>query len=255
MGQVRRDMLIPEHPVRSGKGFTGLFTTCKFVLLTMWQVSIKRCVAGVRNSDFIQKISRLKRWWISVPKNHLTWVRNQASFVLKREKYDLLKTFWWRNPLFLQLSKQILWQCSYKPIILHQDNCYFPFCNFLTLHEWKRGVPLKTRNLRIGAHLSFRLQATYFYKRCRASLKKHRKQSTRVRVKGIDALWSQAYSLLQACIIAPLSLPNPTSPPDTQGYLLITNPPKVWLSGNPICVPFNSFPITESFLWINTFCK
>ena len=118
----------------------------------------------MRNSDFIQKISRLKRWWISVPKNHLTWVRNQASFVLKREKYDLLKTFWWRNPLFLQLSKQILWQCSYKPIILHQDNCYFPFCNFLTLHEWKRGVPLKTRNLRIGAHLSFRLQATFFYK-------------------------------------------------------------------------------------------
>ena len=191
----------------------------------------------------------------SVPKNHLTWVRNQASFVLKREKYDLLKTFWWRNPLFLQLSKQILWQCSYKPIILHQDNCYFPFCNFLTLREWKRGVPLKTRNLRIGAHLSFRLQATFFYKTCRASLKKHRKQSTRVRVKGIDALWSQAYSLLQACIIAPLSLPNPTSPPDTHGYLLITNPPKVWLSGNPICLPFNSFPITESFLWINTFCK
>ena len=92
--------------------------------------------------------------------------------------------------------------------------------------------------------------------------KSDRKQSTRLRVKGIDALWSQAYSLLQACIIASLSLPNPISPPDTQGYLLITNPPKVWLLGNPICVPFNSFPITywkfslnQHILQINWFFK
>ena len=121
---------------------------------------------------------------------------------------------------------------------------------------------LRTRNLRIGVQVCFRLQATFYYERCRASLKKYRQQSARLRVKGIDALWSQAYSLLQACIIASLSLPNPISPPDTQGYLLITNPPKVWLLGNPICVPFNSFPITywkfslnQHILQINWFFK
>lgn len=123
----------------SRKGFTGLlFTTCKLVLFTMWQVSKSRdALLGVRNSDFIQKISD-QRWWINVPKNHLTWVRTQASFCIKTGKVWLVENFWWRNPLFLQLSKQIFWQCSYKPIILQQDNCYFPFCNFLTLYEWKR---------------------------------------------------------------------------------------------------------------------
>lgn len=135
------------------------------------------------------------------------------------------KLFGGGNPLFLQLSKQIFWQCSYKPIILQQDNCYFPFCNFLTLYEWKRAMPLKTRNLRIGVQVCFRLQATFFTK-VKPSLKKYRQQSTRLRVKGIDTVSPGLFFVTGLHHLASLSLPNPISPPDTQGYLLITNPPK-----------------------------
>ena len=33
------------------------------------------------NSDFIQKASKLRRRWTPVPKNHLAWVRSQASIL------------------------------------------------------------------------------------------------------------------------------------------------------------------------------
>ena len=38
---------------------------------------------GARNSDFIWKTSRLRRWWTSVLKHRLTQVRVQISFRLK----------------------------------------------------------------------------------------------------------------------------------------------------------------------------
>ena len=44
---------------------------------------IKRWDIRASTSDFIQKVSRLRRWWTSVPKNHLDWVQIQSSFVLK----------------------------------------------------------------------------------------------------------------------------------------------------------------------------
>ena len=33
---------------------------------------IERQVVGTRNQDFIQKVGRPRRWWTSVPKNHLS---------------------------------------------------------------------------------------------------------------------------------------------------------------------------------------
>ena len=45
--------------------------------------SINTEVVRARNSDFSQKASRLKRWWTSVPNDHLTQVRIQISFILK----------------------------------------------------------------------------------------------------------------------------------------------------------------------------
>ena len=51
---------------------------------------IKRHVVGERDSDFIQKASKPRRWWTSVPKNHLTQVRIQASFILKGEGCKVL---------------------------------------------------------------------------------------------------------------------------------------------------------------------
>ena len=38
--------------------------------------------------------------------------------------------------------------------------------------------------------------ATFFNKRCRASMTKHRQQSTKVRAKEIDSIWSQVCSSL-----------------------------------------------------------
>ena len=40
---------------------------------------------GTRNSNFIYKARRLKRWWTTVPKNHVIRVRIQAPFILKGE--------------------------------------------------------------------------------------------------------------------------------------------------------------------------
>ena len=101
---------------------------------------------------------------------------------------------------FKLLGARIL--CSYScphrsgqdvPINLQKDKCSL-FCNFLSLGEWKIVTPLKIRALRVGYHVYFRLEAAFFYKRCRASMTKHRQQSTRVRAKGIDSIWSQVCS-------------------------------------------------------------
>ena len=101
------------------------------------------------------------------------------------------------------LGVGILWSCSCPsrsghnvPINLQQDKCYSLFCNFLSLCEWRSVIPLKVRALRMGYHLYFRLWATLFYRTCRASMTKHRPQSTKVRAKGIDPLWSQVCSSL-----------------------------------------------------------
>ena len=47
---------------------------------------------------------------------------------------------------------------------------------------------LKVRDLRMGYPAYFRLYATFFYKRCRASMTKHRQQSTKVKAKGTDLI-------------------------------------------------------------------
>ena len=150
---------------------------------------MERRVGGARNSNFIWKANRLRRWWTNVPKNHLTRVRIQASFVLK-------------GGVWLVVAGII---CSYScpcrsghnvPINLQQDIYYFLFCNFLFLYEWKSIIPLKIRALRMGYHVYFTLQAIFRLQRCRACMTKHRQQSTRVKAKGIDPIWSQVCSSL-----------------------------------------------------------
>jgi len=39
---------------------------------------------GVRNNDFIRKASRLRRWWTSVPDNHLAQVWVLLAFIEQR---------------------------------------------------------------------------------------------------------------------------------------------------------------------------
>ena len=35
---------------------------------------LKKLVVEARNNDFIQKTSKPRRWWTSIPVNHLAWV-------------------------------------------------------------------------------------------------------------------------------------------------------------------------------------
>ena len=60
---------------------TTYVTKSKLLLLTTWQAN-KSSIIGARNRNFILKANRPRRWWTSVPKNHLTRVRIQASFIL-----------------------------------------------------------------------------------------------------------------------------------------------------------------------------
>ena len=49
--------------------------TLKLILLTPRQASkLKKLVVEARNNDFIQKTSKPRRWWTSIPVNHLAWV-------------------------------------------------------------------------------------------------------------------------------------------------------------------------------------
>ena len=47
---------------------------------------IDRWVAGAKKSDFLWKVSRPRRWWASIPENHLAQVRIQASLILKEKR-------------------------------------------------------------------------------------------------------------------------------------------------------------------------
>lgn len=62
---------------------TFLFITESKLIHSSHNRPINRLVAGARNSDLILKVSRWKRWWTSIPKNHFTQVRIQEAFILK----------------------------------------------------------------------------------------------------------------------------------------------------------------------------
>ena len=56
---------------------------CFFFVVYHMAGQLGRQVVGARNSDFIQKARRPKRWWTTVPKNYLCWVRIRVSFTQK----------------------------------------------------------------------------------------------------------------------------------------------------------------------------
>ena len=81
------------------------------------------------------------------------------------------------------LSAGILCFCSCPhrsghndPVNLQQDKC---FCN---LYFYTNEL-LNIRTLKIGYSVYFRLQAAYFYKRCRVSMIKHKQDSTALKLK------------------------------------------------------------------------
>lgn len=119
---------------------------------------------GVSNGDFIQKVSRLRSWGTSVPKNHLTRIRIQASFILKGDGCSwLLQTYFLMLESFVLIAVHIglvtmLLQTSNKTnIILYSTTFY------LHMNE---NIPLKVKpgKQSLGNGLYFRLQAAFFYK-------------------------------------------------------------------------------------------
>ena len=65
---------------------------CKLVLLTVQEASNLTDKVLGQEMVTIQEASRLRRWWRSIPKNHLTQVRIQVSFILKGARWVWLVT-------------------------------------------------------------------------------------------------------------------------------------------------------------------
>ena len=87
-------------------------------------------------------------------KNHLTWVRIQASFIMKGEGEWLVFAYFLVLESFVLRAVHVgLVKCSFKPPIREM----LFFCNFLSLCEWKSVIPLKVRDLRTGYPVNFRL--------------------------------------------------------------------------------------------------
>ena len=165
----------------------GLFqsrhiTQFKLALLTTQQASKWR-------DDLIWKASRMRRWWICVPKSHLTWVRIQTSFILKMRQ-DVGVCCKFPGAGILCTCNCPGWSDNNLPTNLQQDK-YILFLIFY-LYEMEKRYTFKGPNYPIY----FRLEAIFFYKRCRASMTKHRPRSAKVRAEGIDAIWSQLCSSL-----------------------------------------------------------
>ena len=75
------------------------------------------------------------------------------------------------------------WMCGHNvPINLQQDNCYFIFCNFLFLYEWKSVIPLKV-SLENGLSCIFQAIGNILLQKCRANKTKHRQESTGLELK------------------------------------------------------------------------
>lgn len=71
--------------------------------------------------------------------------------------------------------------------------------SFLCLCEWENVIPLKGRALRMGSTMYFRVQATFFYKRYRASMAKPRQQSTALELK--EYIQYEVYSSLRFVLL------------------------------------------------------
>ena len=119
-----------------------------------------------------------------VPKNHLTWVRIWASFMLKGEEVWLVVADpWGRNPMFLQLSRQVQSQCSYKP---PTKQLLFSVLRLFVFILMEKYYTFKNQILGNGFSLILQDIDSILLQRCRASMTKQRQQNTEIRAKGIQ---------------------------------------------------------------------
>ena len=93
--------------------------------------------------------------------------------------------------MFLQLSQDV-------PVNLQQDKYYSLSCNFLSLYDWTlEGQGPEKRLFCIFQNIG----NIFFHKRNIVSMTKHRHQSTKVKVKGIDLVWSQIFLLYHSFLM------------------------------------------------------
>ena len=91
-------------------------------------------VVEAGNSDLIQKASRLRRWWTSVPKNHHTWL--SWSFFYTKRRGHVIGCANFLVPESFVLKAIHIGRSGYNiPVNLQQDKCYSLFCCFLSLYE------------------------------------------------------------------------------------------------------------------------
>ena len=109
---------------------------------------MERRVVGARNSNFIQKSSRPRRWWTCVSKNHLTQVRIQTSFIIKRKGVYLVAINFLMLKFFVFADVHI----SQITVFLEASNKTNGILCFTTCHLWvnRSVIPLKIRALRMG---------------------------------------------------------------------------------------------------------
>ena len=84
----------------------------------------------------------------SAPKKHLTWVRIQASFIctLKEEGKWLIAVNFSVKQSLVPVAVHIVLVIMVL-LISNKIIVIFLSCNFLSLHEWRSGIPLKVRAL------------------------------------------------------------------------------------------------------------
>ena len=145
-----------------------------------------------RNNDFIWKASRLRRCQTSVPKNHLTPVRVEASFILKRGGGWLVITNFLVQESFVFTAIRVCQvRCSYKPPT--RQMLFSVLQLFISMNGTLEGQSPEDR-----LYCIFHAIGNIILQRCRASMTKHRQQSPKVRVKETYPTWGQiCCSLLQ----------------------------------------------------------
>ena len=124
----------------------GCVMESNLVLLATWQANkFERRSIGGKNRDFIQKASRWRICQTSIPKNHLTQVRIQASFILKGEEVWLAVINFLVSESFILAAIHV----GQVTMFLQTSNkCYSLSWKFLSLYEWKTVTLLKIRALR-----------------------------------------------------------------------------------------------------------
>ena len=133
-----------------------------FFSVTRWASKSGDKFLGTRNSNFIQKASRLRRWQTHVSKNHLTPVKiyyfSKSSpnciFMLKREVSCHWQSSWCRNPVFLPVSLWVRPRCSCES---PRCSCESPTkqMSFSVLQLFTH-ICIKARALRMGYPVYFR---------------------------------------------------------------------------------------------------